>query len=91
MRPSGEVVGGYAPLLEEASGALNLWVADYCADHFGYLPTARVVKQGGYEARDFITGFGYLDWTAEGAIIEKVRELAEQVGRSIGEQSGMQQ
>ena len=85
VRLSGEVVGGYVPLLEEAIGPLNLWVAGYCADYFGYLPTARVVKQGGYEARDFITGFGYLDWTAEGAIIGKVRELASRAGRALPE------
>jgi len=83
VRLSGEVVGGYVPLLEEAIGPLNLWVAGYCADYFGYLPTARVARQGGYEARDFITGFGYLDASAEETILGKVRQLAEQAGRPL--------
>ncbi|MBT3381202.1 MAG: hypothetical protein HN742_37115 [Lentisphaerae bacterium] len=81
VRLSGEVVSDYVPLCEQAIGPLNLWVAGYCADYFGYLPSARVHREGGYEARDFITGFGYLAESVEGVVIGKVRELARQAGR----------
>ena len=83
VRLSGEVVGDYIRLIEKEIGPLNLWIAAYCADYFGYLPSARVHKEGGYEAHDFITGFGYLDATAEGAVLLKVRELAKRAGRAL--------
>lgn len=83
VRLSGEVVSDYVRLCEQAIGPLKLWVAGYCADYFGYLPSARVHQEGGYEARDFITGFGYLAASVEGVVTCKVRELAEQAGREV--------
>jgi len=83
VRLSGEVVGDYIPLLEKAIGPLQLWIAAYCADYFGYLPSARVHKEGGYEAHDFITGFGFLDSSVEEVIVNKVRELAKRAGRAL--------
>src|SRR5262249_6707229 len=38
---SGEVVVDYVPLLEQAIGSLQLWLAGYCNDVFGYFPSAR--------------------------------------------------
>ena len=52
---SGEVVVDYVPLIEDAIGPLQLWVAAYCNDVFGYLPSGRVLKQGGYECRGLYT------------------------------------
>src|SRR5207247_3133480 len=43
---SGEVVVDYAKLIEEAIGPLNLWLASYCHDTFGYVPSARVLREG---------------------------------------------
>jgi len=40
-----------------------------------------VHREGGYEARDFITGFGFLDAPVEKAVVDKVRQLAKQAGR----------
>lgn len=80
-----EVVGDYVLQVERGIGPLGLWVIGYCNDYFGYLPTARVHREGGYEARDFITGYGYLSRGTEDVVIAKVRELAEQVGRSLPE------
>ena len=82
VRLSGEVISDYIRLCEDAIGPLKLWVAGYCADYFGYLASARVHREGGYEARDFITGFGYLDVAVEEAVMSKVRELAERAGRT---------
>ncbi|HEX4646777.1 MAG TPA: neutral/alkaline non-lysosomal ceramidase N-terminal domain-containing protein, partial [Verrucomicrobiae bacterium] len=48
---SGEVVVDYVPLLEQALGPLQLWPVAYCNDVFGYVPSARVLKEGGYECR----------------------------------------
>lgn len=81
VRLPGEVVSDYVPIVEKAIGPLGLWVAGYCADYFGYLSSKRVHEEGGYEARDFITGYGYLAAGAQAAIVSKVRELAAEVGR----------
>ena len=48
---SGEVVCDYVPLLQEALGPDRLWLAGYSNCVFGYLPSARIVREGGYEAR----------------------------------------
>ena len=47
----GEVVVDYVSFLEKTLGPNQLWVAGYCNDVFGYLPSARVLKEGGYETR----------------------------------------
>ena len=52
----GEVVVDYVPLLEKALGPNRLWFAAYCNDVFGYLPSARVLAEGGYETRGLYAG-----------------------------------
>ncbi|MEQ1859020.1 MAG: neutral/alkaline non-lysosomal ceramidase N-terminal domain-containing protein [Chthoniobacteraceae bacterium] len=79
---SGEVVVDYAALLERTLGPLNLWLSSYCNDAFGYMPSARVLREGGYETRGlFSPGFGYFAPEAEKVLVEKVAELATKVGR----------
>lgn len=79
---SGEVVVDYVSLLEKALGPRNLWLAAYCNDVFGYLPSARVLREGGYETRGLYTGgIGLFDAKAQDVLVEKVRELAKKAGR----------
>lgn len=79
---AGEVVVDYVLLLEHALGPKPLWLAAYCNDVFGYLPSARVLDEGGYETRGIYTGGpGFFDRTAQDVVVAKVRELAKQVGR----------
>jgi hypothetical protein len=81
---SGEVVVDYVPLLEKALGPNQLWVAAYCNDVFGYLPSARVLREGGYETRGLYSGgAGFFDPTAEDVLVRKVRELAKEAGRKL--------
>lgn len=81
---SGEVVVDYVLLLEKALGPNRLWVAAYCNDVYGYLPSARVLAEGGYETRGlYHGGIGYFDPRAQDAVVEKVRALAKKVGREI--------
>lgn len=80
---SGEVVVDYAHLVEDAIGPLNLWLASYCNDTFGYVPSARVLREGGYETRGLYSGgVGYFAPEAESVLVEKVRELTNRVRRS---------
>ena len=81
---SGEVVVDYVTHLEKALGPNQLWVAGYCNDVFGYLPSARVLAEGGYETRGLYSGSaGYFDPKAEEVVVQKVRELAKKAGRKM--------
>ncbi|HEY8504600.1 MAG TPA: hypothetical protein VIL46_08460, partial [Gemmataceae bacterium] len=81
---SGEVVVDYAYRIEEALGPRKLWVAAYCHEVFGYVPSARVRREGGYEAKG-IFGKGLFAPEAEAVYVSRVRELAEQAGRKLPE------
>jgi hypothetical protein len=79
---SGETVGDYVRLTEQAIGPLKLWVAGYCNDVFGYLPSARVLAQGGYETKGLVRGgVGRFAPEAEPVVVETIRQLAAEVGR----------
>ncbi len=81
---SGEVVVDYVTLLEKALGPNQLWIAGYCNDVFGYLPSARVAAEGGYETRGLYSGgAGFFDPKAEEVVVQKVRELAKKAGRKL--------
>jgi hypothetical protein len=70
-------------LIEEALGPLKLWLAAYSSDTFGYLPSARVLREGGYETRGlYHGGIGYFAPEVEGVLVNKVQELAGQAGRA---------
>jgi hypothetical protein len=79
---SGEVVVDYVALLEKALGPNKLWVAAYCNDVFGYLPSARVLDEGGYETRGLYSGgLGWFSPKAQDVVVAGVVELAQKVGR----------
>jgi neutral ceramidase len=81
---AGEVVVDYVTLLEKALGPNHLWVAGYCNDVFGYLPSARVLAEGGYETRGLYRGgVGFFAPRAQDVVVDAVRELAQQVGRAL--------
>ncbi len=81
---SGEVVVDYVRMLEKALGPNKLWVAAYCNDVFGYVPSASVLKEGGYETRGlYAGGIGLFDAKAQDVLVEKVRELAKKAGRAL--------
>jgi hypothetical protein len=77
----GEVVNGYVPLVESALGPRKLWVAGYANDCFGYLPTAKVLEEGGYETRCLYTEPGFFSPDVEEVVIAKIKELAVKAGR----------
>jgi hypothetical protein len=82
----GEVVVDYLTLLEQTLGPNQLWVAAYCNDVFGYLPSARVLREGGYETRGLYSGgAGFFDPKAQDVLVQKVRDLAQKTGRKVAE------
>lgn len=78
---SGEVVVDYVALLEKALGPNRLWLSAYANDVYGYLPSARLLGEGGYETR----GRGGLRFSprAQDVLTAKVRELAAKAGRDL--------
>jgi hypothetical protein len=81
---SGEVVVDYVTLLEKALGPNQLWIGAYCNDVYGYLPSARVLEEGGYETRGLYSGgVGFFDAKAQDVVVAKVRELAKKAGREL--------
>lgn len=74
---SGEVVVDYALRLKGQYGWDDTWVAGYSNDVFGYTPSARVLREGGYEAINsgYIAPFSP---AIEELIVEKVAELMRQ-------------
>jgi hypothetical protein len=81
---SGEVVVDYVAMLEKALGPNRLWPVAYCNDVFGYLPSARVLAEGGYETRGLYSGgIGLFAPEAQDVLVAKVRELAGKAGRPL--------
>jgi neutral ceramidase len=81
---AGEVVVDYALRFKNAYGWDNTWVSGYSNDVFAYIPSLRVLKEGGYEGGGAMIGYGQpgpFAWAVEETIAGKVDEL---VRRSRG-------
>jgi hypothetical protein len=80
----GEVVVDYSLRLKrELGGSSSVWVAGYSNDVLGYIPTERVLREGGYEGLS-ASRLGSLHpspWAPglEGQIIAQVHELVQAV------------
>ncbi|MBK8094300.1 MAG: neutral/alkaline non-lysosomal ceramidase N-terminal domain-containing protein [Verrucomicrobiaceae bacterium] len=69
-----EVVVDYSLRFKrEFAGEAGVWVAGYSNDYTGYMPSLRVLKEGGYEA-----AAGWAE-DVEDRIAKKVRELHDQL------------
>lgn len=78
----GEVVIDYALRLRREFDAHDVWIAGYSNDVFGYLPSRRVLLEGGYEAGDATrTGPlpGPFTETVEDRVITAVHHVVDQV------------
>ena len=74
----GEVVVDYALRLAREYPDQRMWVAGYSNDVFGYVPSARVLREGGYEGGDAMVYYGrpgpFTDGVEE-LIVGEVRRL----------------
>jgi neutral ceramidase len=88
----GETVVDYSLRLKAELGSLDgtgpaIWIAGYCNDVFAYIPSRRVLLEGGYEAGDAMRYFttvlqpGPFAPNVEERIIEKVHELHDSLAR----------
>jgi len=74
----GEVVVDYALRLTREYSARRMWVAGYSNDVFGYVPSLRVLREGGYEGGDAMIYYarpGPFTDQVEELIIGKVHQL----------------
>lgn len=79
---SGEVVVDYVAILEAVLGGSRLWISAYCHDVYGYLPSARVLREGGYETRGlYAGGIGLFAPEAEPVVAGAIARLARDAGR----------
>jgi hypothetical protein len=82
---SGEVVVDYALRLAREHPDLRVWTAGYSNDVFGYVPSARVLREGGYEGGDAMIYYGrpapFTD-TVETTIVGEVRRLMRETTSS---------
>ena len=76
-----EVVVGYVQDLQDAIGPLRLWIAGYCNEVAGYVPTRRILEQGGYETRGLYFGAGFFAPEVEQVLVSTAREVAIKAGR----------
>jgi neutral ceramidase len=82
----GEVVVDYSLRLKRELKHPMVWVCGYSNDVMGYIPSLRVLKEGGYEAGGammFGSHPGAWSEAVEETIIGKVKELDEKLG-SVG-------
>ncbi len=74
----GEVVVDYVFMIEKALGREHrLWISAYCNDVFGYLPSARVLREGGYETRGVYTGVGLFTPEAEKVAVDAIKGMGK--------------
>jgi hypothetical protein len=74
----GEVVVDYALRLSREYPGQRMWVAGYSNDVFGYVPSLRVLREGGYEGGDAMIYYarpGPFNEQVEELIIGKVHQL----------------
>ncbi len=81
---AGEVVVDYSLRLRGRYGWNDMWVAGYSNDVFAYIPSLRVLKEGGYEGGGAMIGYGQpgpFGESVEEDIMRKVDEVLAKVGR----------
>jgi hypothetical protein len=75
---AGEVVVDYDLRLRKELGRSNLWVAGYSNDVFAYIPSLRVLQEGGYEGGGAMIYYGRpgpFAPSVEETIVGKIHEL----------------
>ena len=80
MTLGGEVVVDFSMRLKRELGREHTWVAAYTNDVMAYIPSLRVLKEGGYEGASAMIYYGLpTSWSpaVEETIVKGVHELGE--------------
>lgn len=87
----GEVVVDYALRSKREYAHENLVVAGYCNDVMGYIPTARILKEGGYEpcgSTVYYAQPGPFSQDIEETIFASIRHVMAEVGATVMKPTG---
>jgi hypothetical protein len=79
----GEVVVDYSLRIKRNLGSSHTWVSAYCNDVCAYMPSLRVLKEGGYEGATAMIYYGHPSpWSenVEEEIIQAVNRLVKVTG-----------
>jgi hypothetical protein len=79
----GEVVVDYSLRLKRNLGSSHTWVSAYCNDVMAYIPSKRVLKEGGYEGATAMVYYGQPSpWSeaVEESIVEAVGRVVNAAG-----------
>lgn len=79
----GEAVADYVGMLRQALGPERLWVVALSNESFGYLPTTKILAEGGHEAIGLTLDIGLFAPGVEHIVIDAVQKLARQSGRKV--------
>jgi len=72
----GEVVVDYALRLKQRHGHASTWVAAYSNDYGGYIGSARVIREGGYEGGEANSGFpAFFKTEIEDRIVDRIDSM----------------
>lgn len=80
----GEVVVDYAHRLKRELKGSNLWIAGYSNDVFAYVPSVRILLEGGYEADFNLIYYGQPTRFANNVEDVLVKKVHEVVGKARG-------
>jgi neutral ceramidase len=81
----GEVVTDYTLRLKREHSSAQLWVAAYCNDVSCYIPSGRVLQEGGYEGGGAMIYYGRpgaFDPSVEGRMVTTAGRLMQRLGDS---------
>jgi hypothetical protein len=80
----GEVVVDYVLRLKRELGSDKLWVAAYANDVFAYVPSMRILTEGGYEADFNLIYYGLptrFAHAVEETLVRSIHELIQRAGK----------
>jgi neutral ceramidase len=73
---SGEVVSDFVPLVTETVATDCVWVAGYSNQVYGYLPSAKVANEGGYETLGLVSAhIGWFSADAQDVLLAEIRRM----------------
>jgi hypothetical protein len=77
----GEVVVDYSLRLKRNLGSSHTWVSSYCNDVMAYIPSLRVLKEGGYEGATSMVPYGHPTSWGEPVEEDIIKAVMRLVGR----------
>lgn len=78
----GEAGADYVTMLKSALGPEQLWITAFSNESFGYLPTTKMLAEGGHETIGLTLDIGLFAPGVEDVVVATVRQLAQQSGRN---------